>query len=72
VKQKLIKMENQIAGIPILKKSKEIKSTVVKEASGCCSKLANATVCCTPSKTKEENNGACCAQPEDGSACCDK
>lgn len=28
--------------------------------------------CCTPSKTIEENNGACCAQPVDGSACCDK
>jgi hypothetical protein len=29
-------------------------------------------VCCTPSVTKDENNGACCAQPVDGSSCCDK
>ncbi len=28
--------------------------------------------CCTPSKTPQENAGACCAQPANGSLCCDK
>lgn len=28
--------------------------------------------CCTPGKSVEENNGACCAQPADGSVCCNK
>jgi thioredoxin reductase len=28
--------------------------------------------CCTPSRSVEENNGACCAQPTDGSLCCNK
>lgn len=65
-------METQIAEIPILQKSKNTKVQIIKEESACCAKPANATSCCTPSKTKDENNGACCAQPEDGSACCNK
>src|SRR5687767_3110350 len=69
---KFKKMETLLSGIPVLQKSKEIKTELVKTESTCCSKPANATACCTPSKTSNENNGACCAQPGDGSACCDK
>ncbi|HKZ67245.1 MAG TPA: hypothetical protein VJ111_12850 [Chitinophagaceae bacterium] len=65
-------MEKQLTEIPVLKKSKEIKTTLAKAESSCCPKPANASACCTPSKSKEDNNGACCAQPEDGSACCDR
>ena len=38
----------------------------------CCTPKVESAVCCTPSLTTEENNGACCAQPEDGSPCCNK
>lgn len=65
-------MENFLSGIPVLQKSKETKTTLVKSESSCCSKPANATDCCTPGKTSDENDGACCAQPENGAACCDK
>jgi len=65
-------MEKQITEIPVLQKSKEIKTKLVKAGSSCCSTPVNASACCTPSKTKEDNNGACCSQPDDSSACCDK
>jgi hypothetical protein len=65
-------MEKQITEIPVLQKSKATKMREVKPESSCCAQSSPNTACCTPSKTKEDNNGACCAQPEDGSACCDK
>lgn len=65
-------METQTE-IPILKKTKiadvEMETPV---ASSCCAPTNNETVCCTPSEKIEDNKGACCAQPVDGSACCDK
>jgi len=64
-------MENKIKEIPILQKSKEIKTQQGASAS-CCAKPAGESVCCTPSKNAEENNGACCAQPANGAACCEK
>jgi len=65
-------MERQLADLPVLQRSKEIKTQPVVVSSSCCSKPADAASCCTPGKTLEENNGACCAQPEDGTACCEK
>lgn len=65
-------MEKQITEIPVLQKSKETKIQELKSTSSCCSKPSGTATCCTPSKTKKDNNGACCAQPEDGSTCCDK
>jgi hypothetical protein len=58
--------------IPVLKKSKitEVKSQPA--ASSCCAPTHNESVCCTPSENPEDNEGACCAQPDDGSFCCDK
>lgn len=64
-------MKTTISNIPVIPKSKvEKKETVA--ASSCCAPKNDASVCCTPSETKEDNDGACCAQPADGSACCDK
>jgi hypothetical protein len=65
-------METQTE-IPVLKKSKgtEVK-TQTPAASSCCAPKNKESVCCTPSEKLEDNAGACCAQPEDGSSCCDK
>jgi hypothetical protein len=65
-------METQTE-IPVLKKSKSTleKKELVQPAS-CCAPKNNASVCCTPSETPADNGGACCAQPADGSSCCDK
>lgn len=65
-------MNTETLEIPVLKKSKATSVKNDAPASSCCTPKGNAPVCCTPSETKEENNGACCAQPEDGSACCNK
>jgi hypothetical protein len=68
-------METNTLQIPILQKSKvnEEKKTKEPAASACCTPKDNsASACCTPSATPEENGGACCAQPADGSACCNK
>ena len=64
-------MEKRIAEIPLLKKIK-ISSKSIAEDSSCCLKPAASPVCCVPAKTEDEYNGACCAQPVEGSACCDK
>jgi len=54
---------------PVIQKT---KITIVKTVSACCGPKDNDSFCCTPSETKEGNGLACCAQPADGSACCDK
>jgi hypothetical protein len=64
-------MDTQISNIPVLEKNKVQENKTI-EKSSCCAPVSTGSSCCTPSKTKEENNGACCAQPEDGSACCVK
>ena len=64
-------METIISAIPLIKKSK-IEKTKAEAVASCCTPKNNVSVCCTPSQTEEENGGACCAQPADGSACCDK
>jgi thioredoxin reductase len=45
---------------------------IAAPASSCCTPRVEATACCEPSKSPEENNGACCAQPTYGGTCCDK
>ena len=65
-------MEKQFSEIPILQKSKESKGLVPKTEPFCCTKPSTPTACYTPSKPEDENGGGCCAQPLDGSACCDK
>jgi hypothetical protein len=73
VEKTLKTMETTIEKITPIQKSKpEVKSKDVPAASSCCTPKNNAAVCCTPSETPAENNGACCAQPEVGSSCCDK
>jgi hypothetical protein len=65
-------MTTETMEIPVLTKStisKQIKEVV---AASCCAPKDSASVCCTPSQTSDDNEGACCAQPVDGSACCDK
>jgi hypothetical protein len=61
----------KILNIPILEKTvlKKVKSV---EASPCCTPKNGASSCCTPTQSAEENSVACCAQPEDGSECCNK
>jgi hypothetical protein len=59
-------------GIPVIQKSKITKKEKAEPAVSCCTPKDNADVCCTPSLSKTENNGACCDQPSDGSACCNK
>jgi hypothetical protein len=71
VKQIFFSMEKQLMEIPILQKSKAAKPQSVKNQSSCCSGKDSEVSCCTPAKTKEEFNGACCEQPSDGSACCE-
>jgi hypothetical protein len=59
--------------IPLLKKSKIIRGKIEQPVeTSCCAPKNNVSVCCTPSETPEDNGGACCAQPTDGSGCCDK
>jgi hypothetical protein len=65
-------METRTSDIPVIQKTKVTAKKEVKDPSSCCTPKNNASVCCTPREPKEESNGACCAQPEDGSACCDK
>jgi hypothetical protein len=68
-------METKILEIPTLQKSKitQATKTSAPAASACCAPKDNsASACCTPSEKPEDNGGACCAQPEDGSACCNK
>lgn len=65
-------METQILGIPVLEKNQDTFSKATTPSSSCCSPVQPQTVCCTPSQTKDENDGACCAQPADGTACCNK
>lgn len=64
-------METQTE-IPVLGKSQVSKSKTTPAATSCCTPKVDAGVCCTPSEKAEDNGGACCAQPADGSACCDK
>lgn len=64
-------METIISNIPVIKKSK-MEKKVTEAAASCCTPKTNVDVCCTPSETKEANDGACCAQPDDGSVCCNK
>jgi hypothetical protein len=63
-------METQTFEIPQLQKAKVEKKA--QNVSACCTPKLEATPCCTPSKSEEENNGACCPQPADGASCCDK
>ena len=66
-------MDSKTSGLPIIKKIKIVPNRKdVGTGSHCCAPKDEATVCCTPSKSQEENNGSCCPQPEDGSACCNK
>jgi hypothetical protein len=62
-------MKTKTSEIPALQKIKIVEKETVTT---CCAPKTNAEVCCTPSVSKEENNGACCAQPADGTSCCDK
>jgi hypothetical protein len=61
-------MENT-AKIPVLQKVTTDKHEVL-ETSSCCTPKYTNEVCCEPSKSKATT--VCCAQPEDGSACCTK
>jgi hypothetical protein len=61
----------KLSDIPVLEKTL-LKRTDTIESSVCCTAKNEAGPCCAPSKTKEENGGACCQQPEDGTACCNK
>ena len=63
-------METQTE-IPVLKKSVVTESKNQAPAtSSCCAPKNNESVCCTPGEKPEDNGGACCAQPADGSPCC--
>ena len=62
-------MKTNTSDIPALQK---IKVVAKETATACCTPKNTAEVCCTPSVSKEENNGACCAQPADGTSCCTK
>jgi hypothetical protein len=64
-------MKTKELNIPVIQKTIIGKKEDTAKAS-CCTPKNNESVCCTPSETKEENDGACCAQPADGSACCNK
>ena len=61
-----------LESIPVLQKSKVEKKETPVVSSCCTPKDNSASVCCTPSEKPEDNGGACCAQPSDGSACCNK
>ncbi|HYG02803.1 MAG TPA: hypothetical protein VD927_10185 [Chryseosolibacter sp.] len=68
-------MKTNTLELPIVEKAKitNEKKDAAPAASGCCTpKDTSASACCTPSETPQDNGGACCAQPEDGSACCNK
>jgi hypothetical protein len=66
-------METKTEKIPAIQKSKiELKEKVESATSSCCTPKNKESICCTPSQANEENEGACCAQPADGSTCCDK
>ena len=58
--------------IPMLVKSKGTFNKKQPATSSCCVPKAKASVCCNRVETPVDNRGACCAQPEDGSPCCDK
>lgn len=58
--------------IPTIKKS-NLLVEATPAMSGCCTPRATKEeACCVPSEKPEDNDGACCAQPDDGTACCDK
>jgi hypothetical protein len=68
-------METKTLEIPVVQKTKITKEKTQSEAaaSSCCTPKDNtASVCCTPIETADDNGAACCPQPEDGSACCNK
>ena len=68
-------MENKMINLPAVEKINfrpaEKPGSVNQEAS-CCTPKGNANQCCSPSRSREDHDGACCAQPEDGSSCCNK
>lgn len=66
-------MEIKISDIPLLLKSRVNQNQTGVALSSCCAKPAipAATACCTPVINPQENKGACCEQPGDGSACCE-
>ncbi|MBT1686177.1 hypothetical protein [Dawidia soli] len=65
-------MDTSLENIPVITKTKPAPRTIEAPASSCCTPKVEAAACCEPSKAPEENNGACCAQPTDGTECCDK
>ena len=65
-------MNTETLNIPVLQKSKPANEKKEVVTSSCCAPKENASVCCTPSENPEDNGGACCAQPADGSSCCNK
>lgn len=67
-----IEMNTNIENIPVLQKAKIKMPKTETPAASCCAPKVENTACCEPSQTKEENNGECCAQPQDGAVCCDK
>ncbi|WP_290796783.1 hypothetical protein [Flavihumibacter sp. UBA7668] len=67
-------MEIKISDIPLLLKSRVNQDQTEVVISSCCAipAVPAATACCTPLNNPKENQGACCEQPEDGLACCNK
>lgn len=68
-------METEMINIPLLKKLNIKRSdaqVAINTEASCCTPKANNIQCCSPSQSEEAHDGACCAQPEDGSACCNK
>lgn len=64
-------METTIEKIPTIQKLTFVKKNS-ESAAQCCTPKSNETICCTPNEAPQENSGACGAQPEDGSSCCNK
>jgi hypothetical protein len=68
--QKKMKTEN--LNIPVIEKNGITSEKAIPAISSCCFPNNNASVCCSPIPANEDNVGPSCAQPEDGSACCEK